>query len=63
MKKSASGLKKWAGSHLSSTELLKALGLIGASFWLWLTGSIECTVGIFLLGWGLLELKEYLYWK
>jgi len=46
-----------------STEILKGLGLVGASAWLWLTGSLECTVGLLLLGWGLLELKEWWDWK
>ena len=63
MKNAYSDVKNWLWDHLPSTELLKGLGLVGASLWLWFTGSIECTVGFLLLGWGLLELRDYLEWK
>ena len=56
-------IKNWLWDHLPSTELLKGLGLIGASFWLWFTGSLECTAWFLLLGWGLLELRDYWEWK
>jgi hypothetical protein len=63
LSKKYTALKNWLWDHFPSTELLKALGLIAASLWLWFTGSIECTASVLLLGWGLLELKEYWYWK
>ena len=60
--KTASGISNWIKDNIT-LELLKGLGLIAAALWLWFTGSLECTVGFLLLGWGLIELSEWYRWK
>jgi len=62
-KKKLSNSSDWLWDKVPSQEVLKGLGLIASSLWLWFTGSLECTAGFLLLGWGLLELLDWYRWK
>jgi hypothetical protein len=61
--KARDSFKKIILQYMPSTRLIKALVAIGGSFWLILTGSLECTMSILLLGWGAAELIEWWSWK
>ena len=57
-------LNLWAllKDHGSCLDLWKGLWIIGSAGLLLLTGSLECTLGFLLLGWGVLELVEHFSW-